>query len=65
VNSGLLEKIQRTSHPMAKPVTLDQPVQEVNIQAMSNEDRANIVISGKAAASASVTSRASAPTTRP
>lgn len=62
---GLLEKISRTSHPMATPNAIDQVIEDIAIVAIDDAKRPTILTSGKPAASTSATSKASAPTTRP
>ena len=65
IRQGLLEQLKRTSHPMAKPQVIDAPIKDIEILAVDSSQRPHINISGKAAATASITSKASAPITRP
>ena len=56
---------RRASHPMALPVEVNDTFVDVALTAKSDEARPALVVSGKTAAIAKATSKASAPTTLP
>ncbi|MBC3767856.1 ribonuclease E [Neptunicella marina] len=57
--------INSISHPMAKPVSLPMEVEDIDVKALSNEQRADIQVSGKAAAVLSLSGKADAPMAKP
>lgn len=62
---GRLEQLRSASYPMARPKSIDSPVQDVEITAIDESQRAEIETSGRTAATASLTNKAQAPATRP
>jgi len=57
--------LKRSSHPMARPKTIDVPVQDISIVALDNTVRPKAVTSGRTAALNSITNKSQAPATRP
>ncbi len=60
-----LEQLRKASSPMARPKTIDAPVQDIEITTVDESQRPAVVTSGRTAAVTSLTNKAQAPATRP
>ena len=57
--------IKRASHPMATPKTIEQDFAKLSIKAIGNEQRPELLVSGRTAIMAAVKSKASTPMATP
>lgn len=56
---------RKASHPMARPQSIDQSIEDIDISAIDESQRPDIRISGRAAAMVSISNQAKAPASRP
>lgn len=57
--------LKRASYPMARPQSIDTPMQEIHISALDESMRPEFAKSGRSAAIVSLTNKANAPAARP
>ncbi|UAA40402.1 ribonuclease E [Paraneptunicella aestuarii] len=57
--------LKRASYPMARPQSIDTPIQEIQISALDESMRPEFAKSGRSAAIVSLTNKANAPAARP
>ncbi|MDM7860720.1 ribonuclease E [Alteromonas sp. ASW11-36] len=57
--------IKRASHPMATPKSIEQDFAELSIKAIANDERPELIVSGRSAIMAAVKSKANAPMATP